>query len=149
MNGFWWLPNAVSKGNAASWLLNGWQLSGITQFQSGNPWSVLVAADPANVGNGGQRADLVVVGDSAVDRSHAEPARVRKRVDRGGDLRQVAHGVAQRPARHRPGGASGIARAVPHLGLGERQQSVDEPVVAAGLVVTSSVRALSRDGEPP
>jgi hypothetical protein len=40
-------------------MLGGWQLSGITQFQSGNPWSVLVAADPANVGNGGQRADLV------------------------------------------------------------------------------------------
>ncbi|MBM3740012.1 MAG: hypothetical protein FJW39_30000 [Acidobacteria bacterium] len=37
----------------------GWQLSGITQFQSGNPWSVLTAGDIANVGGGGQRADLV------------------------------------------------------------------------------------------
>ena len=40
-------------------ITGGWQLSGIAQFQSGNPWSVLVAADPANIGSGGQRADLV------------------------------------------------------------------------------------------
>ncbi len=48
----------ASRGVAGR-VAGGWQLSGITQFQSGNPWSVLVAADPANVGNGGQRADLV------------------------------------------------------------------------------------------
>jgi hypothetical protein len=39
--------------------LGGWQIVGIAQFQSGNPWSVLVASDIANVGGGGQRADLV------------------------------------------------------------------------------------------
>ncbi|MDX1982356.1 MAG: TonB-dependent receptor [Bryobacteraceae bacterium] len=49
----------LNAGGAADRILGGWQFSGITQFQSGNPWSVLVAADPANVGNGGQRADLV------------------------------------------------------------------------------------------
>jgi hypothetical protein len=43
----------------ADHVLGGWQFAGITQLQSGNPWSVLVAADPANVGNGGQRANLV------------------------------------------------------------------------------------------
>ncbi len=60
----WDLPFGKGRrwANSSSLLdhvVGGWQLSGITQFQSGNPWSVLVAADPANVGNGGQRADLV------------------------------------------------------------------------------------------
>jgi hypothetical protein len=40
-------------------LLGDWQLTTISHFQSGNPWSVLVAGDVANVGGGGQRADLV------------------------------------------------------------------------------------------
>lgn len=40
-------------------IVGGWQLSGIYQLQSGNPWSVLTAGDIANVGTGGQRADLV------------------------------------------------------------------------------------------
>ena len=41
-------------------VLGGWQLSGITQAQSGNPWSVLVSGDPANVRPSGlERAQQV------------------------------------------------------------------------------------------
>ncbi len=41
-------------------LAGGWQLVGITQFQSGNPWSILVAGDWANVGvPGNERADVL------------------------------------------------------------------------------------------
>jgi len=49
----------LSRRGIAGHIVGGWQLSGITQFQSGNPWSVLSAGDPANIGSGGQRADLV------------------------------------------------------------------------------------------
>jgi hypothetical protein len=48
----------LSHGGITGRVLGGWQLSGITQLQSGNPWSVLVAGDPANVGAGTQRANL-------------------------------------------------------------------------------------------
>jgi hypothetical protein len=51
-------------------------LSGITQFQSGNPWSILTAGDVANIGTGGQRAD--VVGDPFPDGfTPGGPARLR------------------------------------------------------------------------
>lgn len=50
----------LNRGGVLDYALGGWQLSGITQMQSGNPWSVLVAGDPANVGTPGvQRAELV------------------------------------------------------------------------------------------
>jgi hypothetical protein len=34
-------------------LLGGWQLTGITQMQSGNPFTILLSVDQANVGTGG------------------------------------------------------------------------------------------------
>jgi hypothetical protein len=40
-------------------VLGGWQLTAIVQLQAGNPWSVLVAGDPANIGTGNQRAHQV------------------------------------------------------------------------------------------
>jgi hypothetical protein len=40
-------------------LAAGWRVSGITQYQTGNPFSILAAGDRANVGTGQQRADLV------------------------------------------------------------------------------------------
>lgn len=40
-------------------VVSGWQLSGITAFQSGFPFSVLLPADPANIGLGGNRPDRV------------------------------------------------------------------------------------------
>src|SRR5262249_55068341 len=49
----------LNRRGPIDYALGGWQLSGITQAQSGNPWSVLVAGDPANIGAGTQRADLV------------------------------------------------------------------------------------------
>jgi hypothetical protein len=48
-----------SSSRLAARLLGDWQLTTIAHFQSGNPWSVLVAGDIANVGGGGQRANLV------------------------------------------------------------------------------------------
>ncbi|HTM48355.1 MAG TPA: TonB-dependent receptor [Bryobacteraceae bacterium] len=49
----------LSGGGLTDYVLGGWQLTGITQAQTGNPWSVLVQGDPANVGAGTQRAELV------------------------------------------------------------------------------------------
>ena len=40
-------------------LLGGWQANGITNFQSGSPFSIASANDIANVSTGGQRADVV------------------------------------------------------------------------------------------
>ncbi len=40
-------------------LLGGWQLTGISQTQSGNPWSILLSTDTAVVGTTNQRANLV------------------------------------------------------------------------------------------
>jgi hypothetical protein len=37
----------------------GWTVSGISQFQTGNPFSILAAGDPANVGTSQERAELV------------------------------------------------------------------------------------------
>jgi hypothetical protein len=39
--------------------VGGWRLSGITQYQTGNPFTILAAGDRANVGTGQQRAELV------------------------------------------------------------------------------------------
>jgi hypothetical protein len=49
----------LNTGGVVNQILGGWQLSGITEFQSGNPWSVVVAGDLANIGGGGQRANQV------------------------------------------------------------------------------------------
>ena len=42
-----------------SHILGGWQVNGIFQTQSGNPWPVVISGDRANVGAGNQRADVV------------------------------------------------------------------------------------------
>jgi hypothetical protein len=47
------LPLLRNQHNAASRLLGGWQISGITQFQTGTPFSVYVNNDYAGVGQDG------------------------------------------------------------------------------------------------
>ena len=54
----WNIPFNPGHGVVRS-LLGGWQLTGITQMQSGNPWSILISTDTANVGTSGQRAEQV------------------------------------------------------------------------------------------
>jgi hypothetical protein len=57
----WNIPFNPGHGVVRS-LLGGWQLTGITQMQSGNPWSILISTDTANVGTNGttsQRAEQV------------------------------------------------------------------------------------------
>ena len=49
----------LNRGGIANSVLGGWQLTGITQLQSGNPWSVLISGDTANIGTGSQRASQV------------------------------------------------------------------------------------------
>jgi hypothetical protein len=44
---------------AGDWLLGGWQVVGIGQYQTGNANSIFVPGDPANVGVGSQRADVI------------------------------------------------------------------------------------------
>jgi hypothetical protein len=60
----WEMPFGHGKpwlnSGAAAAALGGWQLTGITQFQSGNPFSILVAGDVANIGTAGvERANVV------------------------------------------------------------------------------------------
>ncbi|MGH9159022.1 MAG: TonB-dependent receptor domain-containing protein [Vicinamibacteraceae bacterium] len=47
-------PNVLARTLAA-----GWQVGGVTIFESGRPFSVTIQGDRANTGIGGQRADLV------------------------------------------------------------------------------------------
>ena len=54
----WNIPFNPGHGVVKS-LLGGWQLTGITQMQSGNPWSILISTDTAVVGTTSQRAQLV------------------------------------------------------------------------------------------
>ena len=49
----------VSARGVAGSMVGGWKVSGITQYQTGNPWSILANGDRANVGTSQQRADLV------------------------------------------------------------------------------------------
>jgi roadblock/LC7 domain-containing protein len=45
--------------SAANWLIGGWEVSGITQFQTGFPFSVLMAGDQNGDGLAGDRPDLI------------------------------------------------------------------------------------------
>ncbi len=40
-------------------VVGGWQVGGITTYQSGDPLNLSINGDPANVGGGGQRPDLI------------------------------------------------------------------------------------------
>jgi outer membrane receptor protein involved in Fe transport len=40
-------------------MLSGWQVAGVSTFESGRPFNVTIQADRANVGRGGQRPDVV------------------------------------------------------------------------------------------
>lgn len=52
-------PFFKSQQAAIGRLLGGWEMSGITTFQSGFPFTVTAPGDRAQVGGGGQRPDLV------------------------------------------------------------------------------------------
>lgn len=53
------LPFFQKQQGVAGKLLGGWQLSGVTTFQSGLPFTVTAPGDRAGTGSGGQRPDLV------------------------------------------------------------------------------------------
>ena len=55
------LPFFKGRGGAAEKIFGGWQVSGITTFQSGTPFTVTQSGDVANFGGGtgGQRPDLI------------------------------------------------------------------------------------------
>jgi len=55
----WELPFARKSRGLERKLLQGWQISGITNFQTGNPFSIGISPDRAGTGAGGQRADVV------------------------------------------------------------------------------------------
>ncbi|MGH9660529.1 MAG: hypothetical protein ACRD96_18410, partial [Bryobacteraceae bacterium] len=59
-NYVWEMPFLKGQKSVAAWILGGWQLSGITTFQSGLPVNVTQPGDVANFGGGtgGQRPDL-------------------------------------------------------------------------------------------
>lgn len=59
MSYVWELPFARGLQGPARKLLDGWQVSGINRFESGNPITVGISGDRAGVGTGGQRPDLV------------------------------------------------------------------------------------------
>ncbi len=53
------LPFFKTHAGALGKLLGGWEVSGITTFQSGAPFTVTETGDRAGVGGGTQRPDLV------------------------------------------------------------------------------------------
>jgi hypothetical protein len=55
----WELPFARNTKGWRRKVLHGWQLSGISSFQSGNPLTIGVSGDRAGVGGGGQRPNVV------------------------------------------------------------------------------------------
>jgi hypothetical protein len=58
-NYVWEIPFAKNLTGFQKALLDGWVLSGITSFQSGNAYTVTSGADRAGIGNWNERADLV------------------------------------------------------------------------------------------
>ena len=57
----------ISSNRLADYLLGGWQISGITTLQTGNPFSVTVSGDNSGSGSGADRANRV--GNGALPRS--------------------------------------------------------------------------------
>ncbi|MEP7364032.1 MAG: carboxypeptidase regulatory-like domain-containing protein [Acidobacteriota bacterium] len=55
----WQLPQTHRSGWVGTQVINGWQLSGITRFDSGSPFTVTSGADTNLDGNANDRADLV------------------------------------------------------------------------------------------
>jgi len=55
----WDLPRTQQYGWVGKYVVNGWQLSGITRFDSGNPFTVTSGNDANLDGNANDRADLV------------------------------------------------------------------------------------------
>ncbi len=53
------LPFLKDQKGAAGRIFGGWQVSGISRFESGNPFTVTVPGDRAGVGGGAQRPDIV------------------------------------------------------------------------------------------
>ena len=53
------LPFARNSTGLTRALLQGWQLSGITRFESGTPLNVTIPGDRAGTGSGGQRPDVI------------------------------------------------------------------------------------------
>ncbi|MCL4783946.1 MAG: hypothetical protein KJZ70_13005 [Bryobacterales bacterium] len=59
MSYLWDLPGTSRYGWFGKQVINGWQLSGITRFDSGNPFTVSAGTDTNLDGNANDRADLV------------------------------------------------------------------------------------------
>ncbi|MCC7341594.1 MAG: carboxypeptidase regulatory-like domain-containing protein [Bryobacterales bacterium] len=55
----WDLPETARYGWFGKQVINGWQVSGITRFDSGNPFTVTAGSDTNLDGNANDRADLV------------------------------------------------------------------------------------------
>lgn len=69
----WELPGTRSR--AANAVLGGWQLDGVTQVQSGNPFNPTVGFDDAHLlgsGDSGQRPNLVLTGQPIITGNPAE-----------------------------------------------------------------------------
>jgi hypothetical protein len=58
-NYVWDVPLGKDTKGVARAVLAGWQVSGITRFQSGSPLTVSAPGDVAGIGAGGQRPDLI------------------------------------------------------------------------------------------
>jgi len=55
----WEIPFAKNLNGVAKTILDGWQLSGITMFQSGAPGTIVLLSDNAGVGSWNERAEQV------------------------------------------------------------------------------------------
>src|SRR5262249_20580026 len=55
----WELPVGPRRTGWESRVLQGWEISGIVSFQSGNPLTITIPGDRAGTGGGGQRPNLL------------------------------------------------------------------------------------------
>jgi hypothetical protein len=55
----WEIPFAQQTQGVTRKLLHGWQISGISSFQAGNPLTIALSGDLAGTGGGGQRPNVI------------------------------------------------------------------------------------------
>lgn len=102
----WDLPHTQRYGWVGKQVINGWQLSGITRFDSGNPFTITSGADTNLDGNANDRADLV--GDPRISGSRTRDQWLNEYFNKAAFARPAegTTGTAGRSILYGPGAAT-------------------------------------------